>query len=500
LIDLFISLGAGPSTCPSAGNQMKFAFIHPSPDSETPSPDRRKASASWPPLGILYIASFLRQNGVDVSVLDQAAGNLSLTETVEWIRHQEPDILGISALNNSGLTAARISREVKSMNSHIVVVWGNILASFNTARILREYPFVDVVVRGEGELTCLEIARRMERGDDLQPVRGIAFRKNGHAIFTEERPLLKDVDSLPFPVRDLVQEQYHSAIFGVQVAPGKFTTVVSSRGCPYRCRFCGGSKLFHNIWRPRSVENIMDELTLLADKGYRQLLFVDDNFTLSQERVERLCQHMRKERLDLEWFCDSRVDRCSTKMLKEIARSGCKMLYLGIESANQRILDYYNKRITVQQSEKAVQAARSAGIDVIVGSFIVGAPDETREEILNTLRFAHHLDIDIAQFNILRVFPGTQIWDDLKQNNLVDENKYWESGVYVPDLCFNTESREEMKRLISSMFRNFYLRPSFIFKQSIRTLTSCYRLQVITSNLGTLTAVMEGFSQAAVAY
>ena len=187
-------------------------------------------------------------------------------------------------------------------------------------------------------------------------------------------------------------------------------------------------------------------------------------------------------------------------MLKEMARSGCKMLYLGIESANQRILDYYKKRITPQQSEKAVQAARDAGIDVIVGSFIVGAPDETRVEILSTLRFAHHLDIDIAQFNILRVFPGTQIWDELKEKNLIDEDRYWETGVYVPDICFSTQSTEEIKRLISELFKNFYLRPSFILKQGIRTLTSSYRLHVVASNLRTVGTVMEGFNQAAVAY
>jgi len=479
---------------------MKFAFIHPRPDLETPAPDKEKAPASWPPLGILYIASFLREHRIDVSVLDQAASPLSLSETVEWVKRRDPDILGISTLNNSGLTAARISREVKSINPDVIVVWGNVLASFNPERILRKHPFVDIVVRGEGELASLEIATCMERGNDLESVRGITFRKNGHAISTENRPLLKDVDSLPLPARDLLDAEYHSAIFGVRVAPKRFTTVVSSRGCPYRCRFCGGSRLFHNVWRPRSVDSIMDELTLLVDEGYRQLLFVDDNFTLSQGRVEDLCRRIRRERLDLEWFCDSRVDRCSSQMLKEMARSGCKMLYLGIESANQRVLDYYNKRITPHQSEGAVQAARDAGIDVIVGSFIVGAPDETREEILNTLRFAHHLDIDIAQFNILRVFPGTEIWDELRDKGLIDEDRYWETGVYVPDICFTAQSAEEIKRLISNVFRDFYLRPRFVLRQGIRTLTSRYRLHVIASNLRSVSAVREGFNQAAVAY
>lgn len=499
-IDLLISSDEKATAWTLVGSRMKFAFIHPRPDTETPDPDKGKAPASWPPLGMLYIASFLRENGVDVSILDQAASPLSLNETVGWVERENPDVLGISALNNSGLTAARISREVKSVNPDVVVVWGNVLASFNAERILREYPFVDVVVRGEGELTSLDIARCIERGGDLGSVFGITFKRNGHVTFTEDRSLLKDVDSLPLPARDLLDTEYHSAIFGIQVAPKRFTTMVSSRGCPYRCRFCGGSRLFHNVWRPRSVGNIMEELTLLLDQGYRQLLFVDDNFTLNQKRVENLCKEMRRERLDLDWFCDSRVDRCSSQTLREMARSGCRMLYLGIESANQRILDYYKKRITPHQSERAVEAARNAGIDVIVGSFIIGAPDETREEILNTLRFAHRLDIDIAQFNILRVFPGTEIWDELREKNFIDEDRYWETGVYVPDVCLGLEGAEEMKRLISNFFKDFYLRPSFILRQGIRTLTSPYRLKVVASNLRNVGTVREGFNQAAVAY
>jgi radical SAM superfamily enzyme YgiQ (UPF0313 family) len=149
----------------------------------------------------------------------------------------------------------------------------------------------------------------------------------------------------------------------------------------------------------------MEELLFLASEGYKQFIFVDDNFTANPKNVIKLCREMRKEKLDMEWTCEGRVDNASYEMFWEIAKAGCRILYFGIESANQRILDYYNKRITPEKSRTAVKTARKAGADVLVGSFIVGAPDETRAEIQNTIRFANTIPIDIPQFNILGVFP-----------------------------------------------------------------------------------------------
>ncbi|MGQ9530427.1 MAG: B12-binding domain-containing radical SAM protein [Candidatus Bathycorpusculaceae bacterium] len=458
---------------------MKFSFINPG---QSPG-GLEMCTKAWPPLGMLYIAGVLMREGIEVSMLDQSASGLTHEKVVDWVKKEDPDILGFSVLHSAAKEAPKIAERVKKENPNIKVVMGNYHATFNAERILRKYPAVDIIVRGEGEYTCLELAKCLEKGGDLREVDGLTFRHNGKIVSTPDRPLIKNIDELPFPDRSLMNTEYTSTIFGVKVATKKFTTVLSSRGCPFRCTFCGCRKFARGVWRPRSVENIMEELHILRSQGYEEILFVDDNFTLNRKRVVKLCQRMRKEGLDIRWICDSRVDNSSYDMFREMVKAGCNTLYFGIESANQRILDYYKKGITPQQSVDAVRKARKAGIDVIVGSFIVGAPDETREEILRTLKFAQKLDIDVPSLNILGAFSGTEIWNDLLAKGWIDEEKYWETSVYVPSVSPHTVPFDEIRQMIYEHFREFYLRPKQLLKEVLRTLKSSYRLGVLLVNL-----------------
>jgi radical SAM superfamily enzyme YgiQ (UPF0313 family) len=239
------------------------------------------------------------------------------------------------------------------------------------------------------------------------------------------------------------------------------------------------------------VKNTLEELSFLASEGYQQFIFVDDNFTANPKNVVKLCREMRKEKLDMEWICEGRVDNASYEMLREIAKAGCKIFYFGIESANQRILDYYNKRITPEQSKTAVKTARKAGADVIVGSFIVGAPDETREEIQNTIEFANRIPIDLPQFNILGVFPGTDIWDECEAKGLLKEGDYWETGVAVSEICPTAVPLKEIKQMVHEGFYRFARRPSFLSKQMARLMKSPYRMRVLLNNLGRLGEIRE---------
>lgn len=470
---------------------MKFSFINPGPDRELRVSEKKKSIGASHPLGILYIATTLKNEGVEVSVLDQAAKELSTKETVDWVKREDPDILGFSTLISSGRNAAEIAREVKEQNPNITIVFGNFHATFNAERILKKYPFVDVIVRGEGEYTSLELVKCMEKGGNLKDVIGVTFRNKRGVKSTPDRPLIKDIDSIPFPDRELLDVEYHNKIVGINVAPKKYSGFISSRGCVYRCRFCGCRRFARNVWRSRSVENILEELHLLASEGYRQFMFVDDNFTLNPKRVIKLCQRMRKEKIDVEWICEGRVDHCSFEMMKEIAKTGCKMIYFGIESANQKILDYYDKQTTPQQAMDAVKTVRKAGVDVIVGSFIVGAPNETREEILNTLKFAQKIDLDIPQFNILGAFPGTDIWNELRMKGYLNEDQYWETGVFVSEISPETVPCNEIEEMIHDHFKQFFLRPSYIFSEFVRFLKSQYRINIVISNLKRIDAISQ---------
>jgi len=472
---------------------MKFAFISPAAFRE----DLNKKSepvSSWPPLGILYIATVLEKEGFEVSLLDQAAKGYTIDETVKWVRKENPDVIGFSTLASSGRTAAVLSGEVKKENPEITTVFGNYYATFNTERIMQKYPWVDIIVRSEGEITTLELAKSLKDGKSLKNVLGITFREKGRVVSTPERPLIKDISVLPFPNRELLDVEYHSEVAGAITAPKGFTTVLSSRGCPFRCRFCGCQRFARGVWRARSAENTVDELSLLTSMGYKQFLFVDDSFTINRKRVIEICRLMRKEKIDLDWICEGRVDYCSYDVMKEMVKAGCKIIYFGIESANQRILDYYNKRITPQQSAKAVETTRKAGMDAIIGSFIVGAPTETREEIENTLRFAREIPIDFPQFNILGVFPGMDIWEEFKAKGVLKEEEYWETGAWASEMSPDTLPPEEIRALIEKHFNAFLRRPRYLLREVFYTLKSLYRINIVVHNISRLDIVMNNVS------
>ena len=433
----------------------------------------------------------LRTSGIDVevSVLDQTTQGYDIEGVVDWVIKENPDILGISTIFSSSLTAPKIAKEVKEKKPDITIVLGNHHATNNATRILRKYPYVDLIVRGEGEETCLEIVNCLKEKRSFKNVLGITFRNEDKIVSNPDRTLLKDIDSLPFPDRDLLEGEYHNNTVGIVVAPKKFTGILSSRGCVFKCRFCSCTSIARNFWRPRSIENILEELHLLASKGYKQLMFVDDNFTLNQKRVIELCQRIRKEKIDMEWISEGRVDQGSYNMFREMVKAGCKMMYFGVESANQKVLDYYNKGITPEQSIRTIGLARKAGVDIIVGSFIIGAPNETKEDVKKTLDFTKRLDIDIPQINLLEANPGTPLWQEFTTKGLINEDKYWESGVFISDICSDTVNRDELLLMISKYYKKFLRRPSYVFKELSLTLKSLYRLNVVFNNLSRIEEV-----------
>jgi radical SAM superfamily enzyme YgiQ (UPF0313 family) len=247
----------------------------------------------------------------------------------------------------------------------------------------------------------------------------------------------------------------------------------------------------HNVWRPRSAQNTLEELQFLASEGYKQLIFVDDSFTLNPKRVIEICRGMRKEKLDIQWICEGRVDNYSYEMLREMVKAGCKILYFGIESANQRILSYYGKTITPEQAETAVRTAKKAGVDVIVGSFIVGAPDETREEIQNTIEFAKKVPIDLPQFNILGAHPGNDIWNEFEAKGLLKVDEHWETGVGVCKISPIAVPCDEIRQMTHNAFFQHVSRPGYLMTQIAKTLKSSYRMNVMINNLNRIAEIIE---------
>jgi radical SAM superfamily enzyme YgiQ (UPF0313 family) len=438
----------------------------------------------FPPMGILYLGTYLSENNFDVSILDQFARGFSIKETLKWIKHEDPDILGFSTITTAGTgrSSAEIAKRVKEeINPNVKVLFGNYHATFNDTRILNKYSFIDACIRGEGEKTLLEIAEKTEKGRGFEEIRGVTYRDNGRIVRNDDRPLLENIDNLPIPNRKLLGNvKYKNKVEGLDLSVGKFTSAASSRGCAFQCSFCSSS-MFWGKWRPRSPENIVEELSLLEEQGYNNLLWVDDNFTISKKRLFNLSDLIKKEKLDFNWMAEGRVTQSSKELLHAMKQMGCKVLSFGVESGSQRLLDWYNKKVTLNQIYDAVKNSKKVGIDMVLANFIVGAPIETREEIIETLNFSLKLDIDFPQFHILGIIPGNWIWDMMVKEKKINPDDCWEVGTAVLPIPLS-----EIIERVKQAHIKFMKRPSFISRQILKTLKSRYRQKAIWQNFKNL--------------
>jgi len=434
----------------------------------------------FPPMGILYLATYLSQNNFNVSLLDQFARGYSIEKTLEWIKREDPDILGFSTITTAGtgITSAEISKRVKEeINPNIKVLFGNYHATFNDIRILNKYPFIDACIRGEGENTLLEIAEKFEKGQGFEDIRGVTYRDNGRVVRNDDRALIENIDTLPFPDRRLLGKiEYKNEVEGLELSIGKFTSAASSRGCAFQCSFCSSS-MFWGKWRPRSPENIIQELSYLEDQGYQNLLWVDDNFTISKKRLIKLSSLIKKEKLDFKWMAEGRVTQSSMELLNAMKKMGCKILSFGVESGSQRMLDWYNKKINLNQINNAIKNSNKVGIDMILANFIVGSPVETREEIIKTLDFSLKLDIDFPQFHVLGIIPGNWIWNQMVKEKRINPEECWEVGTAVLPISLG-----EIMERIKQTHRKFMQRPRYISRQIFKTCKSRYRQKAIWQN------------------
>jgi len=434
----------------------------------------------FPPMGILYLATYLSEKNFNVSILDQFARGYSIERTLEWIKREDPDILGFSTITTAGtgIISAEISKRVKEeINPNVKVLFGNYHATFNDTRILNKYPFIDACIRGEGEQTLLEIAEKTEKGQGFEDIRGVTYRDNSRVVRNDDRPLIENIDTLPFPDRRLLGNiEYKNEVEGLELSIGKFTSAASSRGCAFQCSFCSSS-MFWGKWRPRTPENIIQELSYLEEQGFQNLLWVDDNFTISKKRLLKLSSLIKKEKMDFNWMAEGRVTQSSIELLNAMKQMGCKILSFGVESGSQRMLDWYNKKINLNQIYDAIKNSNKVGIDMILANFIVGSPVETREEIIKTLNLSLKLDIDFPQFHILGIIPGNWIWDQMVKEKRINPDVCWEVGTAVLPI-----SLSEIMERIRETHRKFMQRPSYISRQIVKTFKSRYRQKTIWQN------------------
>jgi anaerobic magnesium-protoporphyrin IX monomethyl ester cyclase len=462
---------------------MKTVLIAPATVSCDTGSDDFLTSRQMHPLGLLSLATYAKQFGHEVTILDQSALKLTNEKLAERVKQLDPDAVGIGVLSKSIDNAKAIAAILKIWNPNLKIVFGNYMATFSARHMLENYPWLDACVRGEGEVTFKELLDAWDRGRPLDAVAGISFKASGRIKENSDRALIMDLDTLPIPDRSMLPITYNTEVPGIQSEGYRATSMYFSRGCPYACTFCACRMFTHGTYRVRSVDKFIEELCEIASMGIKNVVVVDDNFTMKRKLVSKLCERIQKEHLDIFLSTEGRVNQSDYSMLRNMKLAGFSTLFFGFESGVQRILDYYNKQITVDMSRTAAKQARKAGIDAIVGTFMVGAPDETYEEVNQTINFIKSVDIDFPQLVLARAFPGTNIYDDLVRRNILDDNKYWESGVDMVDLPGSIMKRNALKRLVEERYLKIFTRPEYIGRALYRNLASKFRRGIVNHYL-----------------
>jgi radical SAM superfamily enzyme YgiQ (UPF0313 family) len=421
-----------------------------------------KAAGRYFPLGLAYIAAYLRRYGQhEVRMYEPEAQGLSYEDIATLIRRERPDVVGLTTATPN-FPRALVLAGLAKKNSEALVVMGGVHASAVPEFIVTNYRhLVDVVVVGEGEETMLELVNSYTNKAELRKIRGIAYLQDDKAVRTPPRPYIEDLDRIPFPARDLVPQDLfvpnaHNARFR------RCSAMLTSRGCPYNCSFCAARIVSGQRYRMHSADYVLEEMRMLKKTyGARQLLITDDTFTLNHARLKEICQRMIAERLDLQWFCFSQVTAVNQEVLALIKRAGCYNIGFGVESAAPEILKRMGKNIKPEQAVAAVHLANSAGLKT-QAFYVFGTPGETRAQMEQTVRFSEEVDATMAFFNMLVPYPGTRDFDFFFKDIPLAEIA-WENFVALGEKCVlgnNPEiSPREIEQLLAKANLHYYLKP-----------------------------------------
>ena len=423
---------------------------------------REESGDVSPPLGVAYIASSLRKHNINVEILDANALGYTTKQTIEEIKKRKADIIGLTSTTITVPVMNEIVDNIKTKEN--LTVAGGVHVSSLPEDTLKKNKNIDIIVISEGEETMLDIVHEFNNNKKWNSIPGIAYRSNKKIIRTKERELIKDIDSLPFPARDLLpMDKYRPGpIMYLGIKGEYFGTLLTTRGCTAKCVYCSSAH-FWKCLRMRSAKNVIEELRFLKKKyGIKQFMIVDDNFTASKKRLLEICSELKK--MKLSWFCFSRVSNVDREMLHTMKKAGCFLIFYGIESGNQEVLNKINKNITLEQAEKAVKLTKKEGI-IVNCSFMLGLPYDTKETMQQTLDFAKKINPHIAEFYITTPFPGTKLNEiAIKHGWIKQNNNDWSNySVHRQNVLKTSEfDPKEVEAFVKKCYQQYYLRPRFL--------------------------------------
>ncbi|MCW4055292.1 MAG: B12-binding domain-containing radical SAM protein [Candidatus Bathyarchaeota archaeon] len=416
-----------------------------------------------PPFGIIQLAAYLEREAgeVGIKVLDCNAQKVDWKGMETEVAVYSPDVVASSALATCNTYAAVRTLEIaKKVDSNIVTVAGGQHFTATAQESLAAFPEIDVIVRGEGEVTFTELVKSVSSEAPIHDVQGISFRHEKQIVHNSSRPLIQDLDTLPYPGYHFVKEQVHkyhfSAMAGID-AP--FALVEGSRGCPHQCTFCSQWSHWEGTWRKKSPERIADEMEYCHNNfGSKFLWLTDDNFGFD-ERARKLSEELIKKQLpeDFMWFTQARCDDVCThrRALPSLRRSGLRWVLLGVENDKPSFLQDSRKGITSEDAKEAVKLLKENDI-FVQAMFIIGAREDTAESIEESIKFVDELDPDFTIYAILTPFPGTELYDKARESGWIEDRNWAHYDMIHAIMPTNTLSTREVQKELYRCYSRFY--------------------------------------------
>ena len=413
-----------------------------------------KSHIITPPIGLGYLSSFLKKHGIYVKIIDALRDNMSIEKLFENILIENPNAVGITCLTAFYKEVVQLSLMLKRVDQKVII--GGVHPTFLPYETLKDSG-CDYVILGEGELAFLKLIQSKYVNKDISGVYSIDdFKCNNTHITKAER--IENLDELPFPDwEQLNPRNYPKAPHGAIVKNYPIGVITTTRGCPYMCTFCASPKFYDRKIRFRTPENVMEEIKYLVNCfGVKEIHFEDDNFTFRRQHVETLCNLIIRSDIEISWACPNgiRADKVDGDLISLMKRSGCYYFAYGIESANQEVLDNVKKQEKITEVEESINLAARSGISC-QGFFIFGLPGETQSTINESIHFARKSKLARAQFLILDVVPGSELWSTLKGKFTPN----WTKNSYKePEWLPEGLTKKELLQSQSRAFREFYFK------------------------------------------
>lgn len=424
-------------------------------------PSRESFNLLLPQISLAYVASVLENEGFNVELWDCQVLNIDPKNFLEMVAKSSPDLIVMNTAVTTIDSDMKLADEIKGILPDAVVsaIGAHVTATHDLT--IKDSHF-DIIVRGEPEMTILELANALRNDNNYQQIAGTTTKQRDRIFINPTRPIIENLDTLPFPARHLL----HNEKYIHPLTKRTFTVIQHSRGCPYQCIYCVAPLYYGHKFRCRSVNNVLTELEEVIGKyGIRDIYFFAETATLNKKFMRQLSQALIARKLNINWWSNARVDSVDLEILQLMKKSGCSLLAFGVESGVQEILDKAKKGIRLNQTIRTFRLCQKVGIET--NAFVIfGLPGETKETMRRTLNFVKKLNPDYVEFFPAIPFPGTELCEILKNQGLIVSDELSLYDGYLGCVVRTQDMTDkELSRFIKNAYYSFYLRPQYIIRK-----------------------------------